>query len=77
MSRSGVGFTGLLTILFIGLRLDHVITWPWWEVLAPIWIYTALLLLLVLGGLVLAVGALYLEHRRDKRPYYTKWKGPR
>ena len=37
-SSSGIGFTGALTILFIGLKLGHVINWSWWWVLSPIWI---------------------------------------
>ncbi|QXN72199.1 membrane protein [Rhodobacter phage RcRios] len=37
-SSSGIGFTGLLTILFIGLKLTGYITWSWWWVLSPIWI---------------------------------------
>ena len=37
-SSSGIGFTGLLTILFIGLKLPGYITWSWWLVLSPIWI---------------------------------------
>ena len=27
---SGIGFTGLLAILFIGLKLANVINWSWW-----------------------------------------------
>lgn len=34
----GVGFFGLLTILFIGLKLTGYIDWSWFWVLAPIWI---------------------------------------
>jgi len=34
----GVGFTGLLTVLFIGLKLGGVIDWSWWWVLSPLWI---------------------------------------
>jgi hypothetical protein len=37
-SSSGIGFTGLLTILFIGLKLTGHITWSWLWVLSPIWI---------------------------------------
>lgn len=37
-SSSGIGFTGLLTIAFIVLKLTHVIDWPWVWVLAPLWI---------------------------------------
>jgi hypothetical protein len=37
-SSGGISFTGALTILFIGLKLGHVINWSWWWVLSPIWI---------------------------------------
>lgn len=37
-SSGGIGFTGLLTILFIGLKLIGYIDWSWWWVLSPIWI---------------------------------------
>jgi hypothetical protein len=46
-SSSGIGFTGLLTILFIGLKLGNVITWPWIWVLSPLWISTALVVGLI------------------------------
>ena len=37
-SSGGIGFIGLLTILFIGLKLTNYISWSWWWVLSPIWI---------------------------------------
>lgn len=40
-ATGGIGFTGLLTILFIGLKLAHIINWSWWWVLSPIWISLA------------------------------------
>ncbi len=41
-SSSGLGFTGLLAVLFIALKLTHVISWSWWWVLSPLWIVFAL-----------------------------------
>lgn len=35
-SSGGIGFTGLLTILFIGLKLTNHIDWPWIWVLSPL-----------------------------------------
>jgi len=35
-SRSGIGFTGLLTIVFIVLKLTGTIAWPWVWVLLPL-----------------------------------------
>lgn len=37
-NSSGIGFCGLLAIVFITLKLIGVITWSWWWVLAPLWI---------------------------------------
>lgn len=43
-SSGGIGFAGLLTIVFITLKLTGVIDWSWWWVLSPIWISLALVL---------------------------------
>lgn len=37
-SGATIGFTSLLTLLFIGLKLGKIINWSWWWVLSPIWI---------------------------------------
>ena len=49
-SSGGIGFTGLLTVLFVGLKLTNVIAWSWWWVLSPLWIP----LLLLIGFLIIA-----------------------
>lgn len=36
-SSGGIGFLGLLTLLFITLKLTGVIGWSWVWVLAPLW----------------------------------------
>lgn len=46
-SGGGIGFTGLLTVLFIGLKLTGFIHWSWWWVLSPIWISIALVVFIV------------------------------
>lgn len=46
-SSSGIGFTGLLTILF-------VIAWSWWWVLSPTWIGFIVFVVLFLGVLFVA-----------------------
>lgn len=48
-SSGGIGFGCALAILFIGLKLGGVITWPWLWVLSPLWI-----------PLVIAVGVLVI-----------------
>lgn len=35
-TSSGIGFPGLLTVLFIGLKLTNYIDWSWFWVLSPI-----------------------------------------
>ena len=47
----GIGFTGLLTIVFIILKLTDVIDWSWWWVLSPIWI-SLILAAVIVGGIV-------------------------
>ena len=46
-STRGIGFTGLLTIAFIVLKLCGVINWSWVWVLAPLWIGWSLVLFIV------------------------------
>jgi len=47
-SRSGgIGFAGLLTIVFIVLKLLGKITWSWWWVLSPLWISFGLVILIL------------------------------
>ena len=53
-NTGGVGFLGLLTILFIGLKLTGYITWSWIWVLAPIWIPISIALF-ILSVVVLLV----------------------
>ena len=42
-TSGGIGFVGLLTILFIGLKLTGYIAWSWWWVLSPLWITWAII----------------------------------
>lgn len=48
-SSGGIGFTGLLTIVFIVLKLLKIINWSWWWVLSPLWISALLILFIVIG----------------------------
>ena len=54
-NNSGIGFTGLLTVLFIGLKLTGYIAWSWWWVLAPLWI--GLLVVLTIIAVILSTTA--------------------
>jgi len=54
-SGAGIGFTGLLTITFIVLKLTHVINWSWLWVLSPIWITTGIVLFIILALILLKI----------------------
>ena len=47
-SGSGIGFAGVLTIVFVILKLVGVINWPWIWVLSPIWISIGIALIFAL-----------------------------
>lgn len=51
-SSGGIGFSGLLAILFIALKLTGVISWSWLWVLSPLWIPAALILAFLLVALI-------------------------
>lgn len=51
-TSGGIGFTSLLTIVFIVLKLCGVITWSWWWVLSPLWISVILGLVLIIIALL-------------------------
>ena len=53
---SGIGFSSLLAILFITLKLTGVVTWSWLWVLAPIWFpfVIAVFALIIVGIIVIA-----------------------
>lgn len=53
-SSGGIGFTGLLAVLFIGLKLGGVIDWTWLWVLSPLWI--PIVVILIFAALYLAFG---------------------
>ena len=46
-ASGGIGFCGMLTLLLIALKLIGVIGWPWWLVLAPMWVPTLTLILII------------------------------
>lgn len=63
-SSSGIGFTGLLTIVFIVLKLTNVIDWSWWLVLSPLWIAFG-----ILAVIAVVLGIIYLwARKKNKHP---------
>ena len=51
----GIGFTGLLTLIFITLKVLGKIDWAWGWVLSPLWISAALYALVAIVLLLVAV----------------------
>lgn len=47
-STTGIGFVGLLQILFIALKLMGYISWEWWKVLLPLIIEAIYIVLLII-----------------------------
>lgn len=47
-SGAGIGFSGVLTIVFIVLKLCKVINWSWVWVLSPIWISMIITIVIIL-----------------------------
>jgi uncharacterized protein (DUF983 family) len=54
MKNNGIGFFGVLLIVFIVLKLVGVISWSWLWVLSPLWISIALWIFIMI--LVLIIG---------------------
>lgn len=55
-SSGGIGLAGLLFVVFLVLKLTHVIDWSWWWVTAPLWI-SAVFGVAVLGVALLVAAA--------------------
>lgn len=60
----GIGFSGLLTITFIVLKLCGVISWNWIWVLAPMWIPIGLLLLIGILLFFISFGYHYSKYKK-------------
>lgn len=60
-SSNGIGFTGLLQILFIALKLMGYIEWSWWWVLAPTWISVGLVVFIILPLIILGAAKGWLD----------------
>lgn len=53
-SNGGIGFCGLLTIVFIVLKLCKVISWSWLWVFSPIWLPLVLAITFVVVAMVIS-----------------------
>jgi len=60
----GIGFFGLLTIVFITLKLTNYIDWSWWWVLSPLWIPFVVIVLVILLLAIFTNGRLTIRRRK-------------
>lgn len=63
--KTGVGFFGLLTIVFIVLKQTGYIDWSWWMVFMPLFVQAGLLIFLVIA--ILAIEGLGTNSRYGRR----------
>jgi len=54
-ASGGIGFMGVLCIVFVVMKLCGTISWSWWWVTAPLWGPVALVLIILIV-IVLAGG---------------------
>jgi hypothetical protein len=47
-SSGGIGFFGLMFLIFMTLKLTKVIDWSWWWVTAPLWGGFAILIIIAI-----------------------------
>lgn len=64
-SRSGIGFIGVLQIVFIVLKLCGIINWSWVWVLAPIWIEIIVYLVILIFVIIVAI-VKSKPHKKEK-----------
>lgn len=69
-SGGGIGLFGVLGVVFVVLKLTHVIDWSWWYVTVPFWGGLALVLVIVGVPLILvgiaAVVVIVRDHLRRR-----------
>jgi hypothetical protein len=49
-NSNGAGFAGLITAIFVILKLTGAIDWSWWWVLGPLWLPFAFALIFMLAA---------------------------
>ena len=55
VTSGGVGFTSILLIVFIVLKLTHNIDWSWWWVLSPFWLPWSVIIIIFLVVVLLFI----------------------
>jgi membrane protein YdbS with pleckstrin-like domain len=63
----GGGFSGLLFIAFLILKLCNVITWSWWWVTAPLWMPLAFVIVVSIVCVIVLAISEAIESRRWRK----------
>jgi len=53
MKPPKISFIGLITLIFIVLKVTNYIDWPWWWVFSPLW--GSVLLMFILSSVIYLV----------------------
>lgn len=64
VTSGGIGFVGLLQIVFIVLKLCGVIDWSWWLVMLPLIIEVGFVVAVLFIGLVVILYDNHKEHNK-------------
>lgn len=72
-SSGGIGFFGLLQLIFITLKLLRVINWSWIFVLLPSLIFAGIVLLLIFPTLIELIIGMW-STRKDNRRRNVKYE---
>ena len=64
VNNNSIGFFGLLTIVFITLKLTGYIDWSWWLVLLPLFI--PVIIIFTILAIMFALGARVRNTRKSK-----------
>ena len=64
--KGGLGFCGILTLIFIILKLIDKIDWSWWWVLSPLWLPTGIIIGIFLIIVIICIIGEFIKDYRDK-----------
>jgi hypothetical protein len=61
MKESGISLGTILFVVFLVLKLTHIIDWSWWWVTSPLWIPVAIVVafFILVGIIVYIFGKLF------------------
>ena len=77
----GIGIFGLLTLIFVVLKLIGYITWSWWWVVSPLWlpfciflgVIIGIVIMFIAGGLAGLAGISVFENRQKIKDILKRW----